>query len=213
MARPSRDLDRRLIDAARRMLPVTGLSGLSVRAVARRARVNLGMFHYHFKSKRAFQRRVLQESYEDFFAVFSAAAAGPGAPRQRLRRLLVAVARFARENRVLFTLLLRELLNAQPEMSSFAKENFPRHASVLLGLLEECRREGSVRPMPPPALAAFAMPAMGLPNVVVTAFERNRVRAVAGRPLADFAAALLGDAAIETRADMVLAALAPGRPA
>ncbi|MDE2491312.1 MAG: TetR family transcriptional regulator [Elusimicrobia bacterium] len=213
MARPSRDQDRKLIDAARRMLPETGLSGLSVRAVARRARVNLGMFHYHFKTKRAFQRRVLQEAYEDFFAVFSAAAGGPGAPRERLRRLLVAVARFARDNRVLFTLLMREFLNAQPDVAAFAQENFPRHVAVLLGLLDECRREGSVRPLPPHALALFAMPAMGLPNIAVTAFERNRVRTLGGRPLAEFSAAVLGDAMIETRADMVLAALAPGRPA
>lgn len=213
MARPSRDLDRRLIDTARRMIPQTGLTGLSVRAVARRARVNLGMFHYHFKSKKAFQRRVLQEAYEDFFAVFSAAAGGPGRPRERLRRLMVGVARFARDNRVLFTLMLRELLNAQPDMTAFAKENFPRHAAVVTRLMEECRREGSVRPLPAPALVLFAMPAMGLPNVIATAFERNGVRALGGRPFKDFAAALLSDEAIETRADMVLAALAPGRAA
>ncbi len=210
MARPSRDLDRRLIETARRMLPETGLSALSVRAVARRARVNLGMFHYHFKSKRAFQRRVLQETYEDFFAVFSAAAGGPGAPRERLRRLLVAVARFVRENRVLFTLLLREVLNAQPDMTAFAKENFPRHAAVVMRLMEECRREGSVRPLPAPMLVAFAMPAMGLPNAIVTAFERNGVRTVGGRPFREFADILLSDETIEVRADMVLAALAPG---
>jgi hypothetical protein len=81
-----------------------------------------------------------------------------------------------------------------------------------MGLLDECRREGSVRPLPPPMLAAFAMPAMGLPNILVTALERNGARSVGGRPLKDFAAAFLSDAAIETRADMVLAALAPGGP-
>jgi AcrR family transcriptional regulator len=211
MARPSRDLDRRLIDTARRMLPETGLTGLSVRAVARRARVNLGMFHYHFKSKKAFQRRVLQETYEDFFAVFSAAAGGPGRPRERLRRLLVAAARFARDNRVLFTLMLRELLNAQPEMAAFAKKNFPRHAAVVTRLMEECRREGSVRDLPAPALVVFAMPAMGLPNLVATVFERHGVRSLGGVPFKEVSAALLSDEAIEIRADMVLAALAPGR--
>jgi hypothetical protein len=45
----------------------------------------------------------------------------------------------------------------------------------------------------------------------VTAFERNGVRSLDGKPFASFARDLLSDEAIETRADMVLAALAPGR--
>lgn len=211
MTRPSAHLDRKLVDAARKMLPERGFSGLSVREVARRAGVNAGMFHYHFKSKKAFQRRVLNDCYEDFLGTFREAAEGPGAPRARLRRVLIAVARFVRDNRVFYTLMIRELLNAQPEMAEFAKANFPRHAAIVLRLLEECRRERSVRPLPVPALAMFAMSSMGLPSVTVTAFERNGVRALGGRPFAEFAAMLLSDAMIESRADMVMAALAPGR--
>jgi AcrR family transcriptional regulator len=33
------------------LLPQTGCAGLSVRKVAERAGINLGMFHYHFKSR------------------------------------------------------------------------------------------------------------------------------------------------------------------
>src|SRR5437879_1701598 len=116
MARPSRDLDRKLLATARTMLPKTGFSGLSIREVARRAGVNVGMFHYHFRSKEAFRRRVLEEVYEDFLQTFREAAEGPGTPRERLRSVLVAFARFARDNRVFYTLLVRELLNAQPDM-------------------------------------------------------------------------------------------------
>src|SRR5258708_2002214 len=126
MPRPSSHLDRKLIAAARGMLPEKGLTGLSVREVARRAGVNVGMFHYHFKSKKAFQRRVLEECYEDFLGTFREAAGGRGTPHERLRGVLVAVARFARDNRVFYTLMIRELLNAQPDMAEFAKENFPR---------------------------------------------------------------------------------------
>jgi len=211
MPRPSQHLDRRLIAAARDMLPETGLTGLSLREIARRAGVNVGMFHYHFKSKRAFQRRVLDECYEDFLGTFREAAEGPGAPRERLRRVLIAVARFARDNRASYALMIRELLNAQPEMASFARANFPRHAAIVMRLLEECRRERTVRPLPVPALAMFAMSSMALPGVAVTAFERNGVRTLGGRPFKEFAAMLLSDSMIETRADMVLAALAPAR--
>lgn len=208
MPRPSAHLDRKLIAAARKMLPETGFSGLSVREVARRAGVNVGMLHYHFKSKKAFERRVLEEAYEDFFENFRGAAEGPGTPRERLRRLLVANARFARDNRVFFTLMLRELLNAHPDMRGFAKENFPRHAAVMMRLLEECRRAKVVRPLPVPVLAMFAMGAVAIPNVFVTGLERNGYREFFGRPTDEFAAMLLSDELIEERADMVMAALA-----
>ncbi|MFI5350916.1 MAG: TetR/AcrR family transcriptional regulator [Elusimicrobiota bacterium] len=211
MPRPSAHLDRKLVAAARAMLPETGFSGLAVREVARRAGVNAGMFHYHFKSKNAFVGRVLQECYEDFLESFREAAEGPGTSRARLRRVLISFARFARDNRVMYTLMLRELLNAQPEMFAFAKANFPRHASVVMRLLEDCRKERTIRPLPVPMSAMFAMSSMGLPNVVVAGLERNGVRTLLGRPAKEFAGMLLSDAMIETRADMVMAALAPGR--
>lgn len=211
MARPSHKLDLKLVAAAREMLPEVGFSGLKIREVSRRAGVNPGMFHYHFKTQAAFRRRVTLEVYEDFLASFVEAAEGPGDARARLRRVLVAVARFARDNRVFYTLMVRELLNAQAEMSAFAKENFPRHAAVLMRLLAECRSEGVVRPLPMPLLASFAMGTMCLPNVLVTAFERNGVRAVAGQPLPKMAKEFLSDELIEERVDMVLAGLARRR--
>ncbi len=211
MPRPSRHLDRRLIAAARALLPETGLSGLSARAVARRAGVNVGMFHYHFKSKEAFVRRVLGEVYEDFLASFAPAAAGPGAPLERLRRVLVAYARFGRRHRVIYSMIMRELLNGHGEMIAFARANFPRHAGAMMGLMEECRRRKIVRDLPAPALCLFAMSSMGVPNVAVTAFERSGLKRLGGRDARTFGDMILSDAMIETRADMVLAALAPQR--
>lgn len=211
MPRPSKNLDRKLVGAARDMLPETGLSGLGVREVSRRAGVNPGMFHYLFKTKEAFQRRVLLEIYEDFLGTFREAAEGPGDARARLRRILVAFARFTRDNRIQYSLMVRELLNAQPDMFAFAKANFPRHVSVLVPIMEECRRAKVVRPLPVPALCMFAMGSMAMPGVVVTAMERNGLKRILGRSLKDFGGELLSDAMIEVRADMVLAGLAPER--
>ena len=50
MARPSQNVDQRLLEAGLALLPQTGCAGLSVRRLADHAGVNLGMFHYHFKN-------------------------------------------------------------------------------------------------------------------------------------------------------------------
>lgn len=211
MSRPSAHLDRKLVAAARAMLPETGLSGLSVREVARRARVNAGMFHYHFKTKKAFLHRVLGEVYQDFLVSFQEAAEGPGAPRRRLRRVLVAYAQFGRRHRVVYSMMMRELMNGRPEMLSFAQANFARHSDALMRLVEECRRDGSVRDLPAAALCMFAMSSMGMPNVAATCLERSGRKTFGGSPSGEFVRMILSDEMIETRADMVMAALAPGR--
>jgi len=48
MSRPSKNTDKLLIQAGRRLLPETGVSGLSLRRGAQEAGVNLGMFPYYF---------------------------------------------------------------------------------------------------------------------------------------------------------------------
>jgi AcrR family transcriptional regulator len=211
MSRPSAHLDRKLVAAARAMLPETGLSGLHVREVARRAGVNAGMFHYHFKTKEAFLARVLGEVYQDFLVSFQEAAEGPGSALLRLRRVLIAYAHFARRNRVFYSMMMRELLNGNGEMIAFARANFPRHADAMMRLVEECRRSGAVRDLPTPVLCMFAMSTMGVPNVASTALERSGQKRLGGRPVKEFTEMILSDAMIETRADMVLAALAAGR--
>jgi AcrR family transcriptional regulator len=193
------------------MLPETGLAGLSLREVARRAGVNVGMFHYHFKSKKAFLHRVLGEVYQDFLVSFQEAADGTGPARERLRRVLVAYAHFGRRNRIVYAMMMRELMNARPEMLSFARANFARHSDALMRLVEECRREGSVRDLPGPMLCMFAMSSMGAPNVAATCLERSGQKTFAGGSAKEFVRMLLTEEMIETRADMVMAALAPGR--
>jgi AcrR family transcriptional regulator len=211
MPRPSAHLDQKLVEAARALLPQTGFSALSVREVARRAGVNIGMFHYHFKTKNVFMHRVLGELYQDFLVSFQEAASGPGSGRDRLRRVLIAYARFGRRNRILYAMMMRELLNGQKDMVAFARKNFPQHSETMMRLMEQCRKEKVVRDLPTPALCLFAMSTMGIPNVAVTAFEMNGVKTIGQQALKTFSEFMLSDEMIETRADMVMAALADGK--
>ena len=59
MSRPSQNADQHLIEAAQKMLKHTSLSQMNIRQVAAEAGVNLGMFHYHFKTKDQFAKAVM----------------------------------------------------------------------------------------------------------------------------------------------------------
>lgn len=211
MSRPSRSTDTLLIRAGRKLLPETGVSGLTLRRVAAAAKVNLGMFHYHFGSKREFSRRVLAEIYDDFFRDFSAGAGGPAEPRERLRAALVALARFARDNRKIILAIVRDVMEGDPEATGFAKANIPRHMEIIAGLVRECQRRGELREMPLPLAMSFFLGAAAMPNVAMGVIERSGARKPFGLAPAALFPLFSSDKSIALRVDLALAALAPER--
>jgi len=215
MPRPSKHTDEALVRAALELLPLTGVSGLKVRAVAARAGVNLGMFHYHFRGKREFTRRVLAAFYGGFFSRLSGelAALEEKSPRERLKRALIVIACFIRDNRGVVLSLLRDVIDGNREVAAFLREHFPRHAVILVGLIRECQKKGFIRPMPVPVVIAMLAPNVVSPAAGIGILERVAAGTPLGIPLALFRSMLVSEKAFEERAELVLKALAarPGR--
>src|SRR5687767_924697 len=156
--RPSRNLDRALLAAGRELFAQRGCAGLSVREVADAAGVNLGMFHYHFKTREAFLRALLQSVYEEMYsqlAVAGAAAAGATSALDRLRAALRFMGRFVRANRPMLARVLADALCHEPIALAFARENFPRHLGVLQALVKAAQDSGELAPMPVPQALGF----------------------------------------------------------
>jgi len=207
MPRPSRNTDRLLLDAGRRLLPETGVSGLSLRKVAALAKVNLGMFHYHFGSKRKFVRRLLQDIYEEFFRDFSLETAREAPCDRRLAAALVALARFARDNRRLILALLRDAVNEEPEVLGFAKANVPRHVGILAGLVRECQKAGMLQVMPLPTALPFLAVSAAVPSLGLALMERASARSPLGLPLAVLRPMIISDKAIDLRVEAAIKGL------
>ncbi|UPT74727.1 MAG: TetR family transcriptional regulator [Elusimicrobiota bacterium] len=211
MSRPKGDAGKRLLDAARALAREKGCAGISVRDICRRAKVNTGLFHYHFKSRRAFVERIMEDTYADFFSRLTVSADGPGTAAERLRRTLRAIALFSRENRRLYAGMLRDALNGDTQTARFAASHFPRHIPIILGLVAEGCRAGEFRDLPEPMAMSYMMGVLSTPILVVTLLEDHGAKRPLGRSMADFADQLLSDRAIETRVDMILAGLARPR--
>lgn len=209
MARASQQTDQRLIQAALVLMPRTGVSGMKVRQVAARAGVNLGMFHYHFKSKREFTRRVLRAFYATFFERLTAAiaAAHGGTARDRLRAALLAFIRFAREHRGHMLAILRDVLDGNAEAIAFVRENFPRHITIVFRLLRDAQAAGLIRRLPLPVLVPVLAGPQVLPIVAVAGIERIAGERLLGLPFTALARLLLTDRAITARLDLALAAV------
>ncbi|MBI4386230.1 MAG: TetR/AcrR family transcriptional regulator [Elusimicrobia bacterium] len=207
MSRPSHNVDRKLLAAGRAMLAETGPSGLNIRNVARRAGVNLGMFHYHFGTKEAFLDRVLQETYEEFFSRLTLDTSGPGSPLEKLERALFTVGRFARDRRPLLFVLLREAMDGHKPTIAFAARNLPRHLAIVRALVEECWRRRLLLRASLPQTISFLLSTMGIPSLVAGLVDKSGARRPMGLGPGAFKAALLSDSALRQRARLAIRAL------
>jgi AcrR family transcriptional regulator len=205
MPRPSRQLDQALLASGRELYPQLGAAALSVRALAEHAGVNAGMFHYHFESKDAFLRTLLQQLYEEMFAQLSQEIALPGAPLQRLRQALAVLGRFLRTHGAVIGRIWADAGQGEPVAREFMQANAPRHIGLLLALFDEAERAGDIVPMPPMQRFTFVLGAVAAPVLVATRVAELGVAPKALRPLLE--PQVLSDAAILARADLALAAL------
>ena len=209
MPRPSRNLDRALLAAGMALFPVRGCAGLSVREVADAADVNLGMFHYHFKSREAFLRAVLQAVYDDMYgqlALVTRERAVNATPLDQLRLALRFMARFVRAHRPVIARVIADALCGEAIAMEFVRENFPRHIGVIHGLVGAAREAGQVAREPPLQLMAFCAGAIATPILFGgAAAASGEMPAAQARAIEE---TLLSDAAIDTRIELALAAIA-----
>ena len=213
--RPSRNLDRALLAAGRALFPSRGCASLSIREVADAAGVNLGMFHYHFKSREAYLRALLQSMYDEMYSQLSFEADEKLGPLEALRHALRFMGRFVRANRPFLTRVLGDGACGDPIAVEFMRNNFPRHLGLIAHLIEAAQSEGLVKPMPPPQVMGFCAGSLAMPILVGGAVADSGAMGPTGSKM--ITEALLSDAALDQRIELALSAIsqpsnAPAKP-
>lgn len=215
MPRPSQHLDRSLLASGRALFADAGCAGLSVRQLAGHAGVSPGMFHYHFTSKDAFLRTLLQQLYDEMFDGLRHQAVLDGPPVERLRAALDALAHFVREHRRLIARVWHDAASGEPVAREFLRRNAPRHLRLLMALLTDAQSAGQLSRTPPLQALSFLMGAVVAPLLIIPGFVSLGITAGLGPRNVDDQ--VLSDAAIAARIDRAVAALrspvAPSREA
>jgi AcrR family transcriptional regulator len=170
VAEPSRSyhhghLRSALLDAALEVLTEKGLSGLTLRGVARRAGVSEAAPYHHFASKAALVEALVVETLQQLAqALQEAAQATAGTPLDRLVAVGEAYVRFALEHRAGFQILyrpeLRQLSHPIPATDDMVHSPIDRAGmaayQVLLDAIVACQQAGVVVTGDPLPLALTA---------------------------------------------------------
>jgi AcrR family transcriptional regulator len=206
MARPSQNIDQRLLEAGFELLPRTGCRGLSARKLTEHAGVNLGMFHYHFKSKENFIRILLEQVYEQMFSLLVIKSGQGESPLQHLRNALLVLAHFGCAHRRLLQRILADALAGETVAAEFLRTNMPRHLGVIARLIREAQRSEQIVKAPLPQVVAFLAGSIMSPVLFGAAvLENSMLPQAAGAMLEQ---QVLSQKAVEQRIDFALRGLA-----
>ena len=164
--RPSRNLDQALLAAGRQLFPARGCASLSIREVADAAGVNLGMFHYHFKSRDAFLRAIMQQAYEEMFATLTLEVAREKDPVANLRAALHVLGRFMRDNRPFLARVFTDALSGEQCAREFLRDNMPRHIGVVAGIVAGGQKQGVIADIPFPQVLGLCGGSLVMPILI-----------------------------------------------
>jgi AcrR family transcriptional regulator len=213
MPRNPGNADKLMLEAAKKIIIKDGCSGLRIRDVVDRAGVNLGMFHYHFKSKEQFKRLALLEIYEKFFEKLMLASKEGKNALEQLRNSLFVMGCFVRDEREFYLAVLKDFLNDEVDVFEMIGNNGPRHAMVISGLIDSAQSEGSIKKLSFHEVMPVLMGGIHLPVLVGAAFEK-RSKTIKKKNkrfpnTKEFFKKTFSDDYIRMRIDIVLKGLAP----
>ena len=192
------------IAAGKTLYPRYGYRQLSVRLLAAEAGLSPGMFHHLFADKEAYIAEVLQHTYDEAFAQLSLHIRPGRSERDNLQAMLTYLAVFVRENIDWVSHIFADAAEV-PGIRDFIRLHATRHIELLYNLLDNAARRGLLKPAATVQRSGFLMGAIAAPLLI-----GSRMQAAGILPdiiAADFAPAVMSDAAIAERIDWALTAL------
>lgn len=197
-----------MLVAGRSIIAAEGFGALTVRRLASEAGANLGTFVYHFKTRDAFVKELIEAWYAPVFSRITLAVDARGRPLERLRRAVLQLIDFGVDQEVFLARLLVAATAGEPAARRFVGSIAARHPRLLIKLIRAAQADRTLVRDNPLQILMFLAASVGLPRLLTTAWQ--------GPPL--FNAALSANLSriardrdrIVQRLDWALRGLSPG---
>jgi AcrR family transcriptional regulator len=160
-----------LLAAGYGVVVTDGFGALTVRKVAAAAGANLGSFVYHFGTRDAFVRAVIETWYAPLLSRVTFAADSAGRPIERLRRAILQLVDFATQQDVFLARLLMAAAAGEVPARDFLGSLAGRHPRLLIRLVRAAQVDGTLVREDPIQVLMFIMASVGLPRLLVTAWQ------------------------------------------
>ena len=105
----------KILKTARQLLPRYGYNGISIRAIAEKAKLTTGAIYFHFRNKKEIYRTICIEAIDTLINNFRDGMERRATPNQKLISTYDSYINFFSENRDLYNILMEYKANYHPE--------------------------------------------------------------------------------------------------
>jgi AcrR family transcriptional regulator len=131
----------RILKTARQLLPRYGYNGVSIRAIAEKARLTTGAIYFHFKDKKEIYRTICFEAIDALIDRFREGIRSRKTPSQKLISTFDSYIDFFYNNRDHYNILMEYKAHYHTDGNGHDLE-IARKMSEMTDLMEETIREG-----------------------------------------------------------------------
>jgi AcrR family transcriptional regulator len=160
-----------LLRAGRDIVLRAGFADLTVREVATAAGANLGSFVYHFGTRDAFLRTLIEDWYGPVFSRVQLVAESGGSAIDRLRRAILQLLEPGVDDTGFLGRLLMGAAAGETAARDFLSTIAGRHPRVLIELVRDAQAAGALVDEEPMQVMLFIMGSVALPRLIATAWE------------------------------------------
>jgi len=133
---------RQILDAARKLLFIKGLTGTSVNQIAREAELAIGTVYFYFHNKEDIFAALQLEGLEILRQAIQAAMQTAAAPEDKLLAMAMAYLTFSQEHRKYFDVIHYFLSATEVIQSPGVKQQVDEEGRRILRFVEEVLEEG-----------------------------------------------------------------------
>ncbi|MGE4384274.1 MAG: TetR/AcrR family transcriptional regulator [Endomicrobiaceae bacterium] len=142
MTRPSHNIDLLLLEKGEELILEVGFEQFSIRGVCKKAGVNLGMFHYYFKTKEHFVKVLFEHLFGKHIVAQKEVILNHKKGIDKLKALLFLRARLGKRNKQLSFLFMKEIFTSG--LSKIIEEHHKQEIKFLISLIKQCQDEGEI---------------------------------------------------------------------
>jgi AcrR family transcriptional regulator len=173
MSAPAARLSTRdtLLDAGRAIVLADGFSGLTVRKVASAAHANLGSFVYHFGTRDAYVRELIETWYAPVMSRVTLAIDRDARPVERLRHAILQLIEFGTEQEQFVSKVIFAAAGGDEPAREFLGSIAGRHPRLVINLIRAAQADGALVRDHPIQILMFIFSTVGLPRLLASALQ------------------------------------------
>lgn len=145
MSRPSANLDKKLIQAGKKIISKEGSQGLTIPKICQTANVNLGMFNYHFKTRDNYISILYENIRCDMLNFLKLEEVSEENALNQLKHAMLRLCEYTKKHQKFMRFLIIDGLITYKEIKKYIDRGIVRRYSLVPNLISKAQEDNLLK--------------------------------------------------------------------